>query len=132
MDDADTATIELSRPEARGIISALTDYEVTQSGFEEERLLNLREHFRKEFGFEAPSDTEDQGWMAKLTESLFDDNAVETVTLSRAEAREVTAALSALERHQAGSDVEAVRDLRRAFEDAFDLETDETDRGDPQ
>lgn len=56
MDNTDTAEIELSRGEAQTIVAALSDYEITVSGTEEESVLSLRQRFEEEYGLGAGDD----------------------------------------------------------------------------
>lgn len=121
MDESDTATVELSREEAREVINALSDYQYEVSGREEERALNLRELLKREFGFEDRHFEADAGLLDAFGEIFGDDDDPHEVEFSRAEAAEVDDALAEL----GGSNPdegETIADVRRRFERAFDLE----------
>lgn len=49
MDDTDTKSIDLARGEARHIVAALSEYETTATGTEEESIVSLRKRFEEEF-----------------------------------------------------------------------------------
>lgn len=51
MDESETASIELSRGEARTVISALSEHEYRADRAEEEGIIALRERFEEAFGF---------------------------------------------------------------------------------
>lgn len=124
MDDSDIATIELSKGEASKVISALSKYEVEKSGFEDERILNIREQFQKAFGFEEANYDED-GIVEEFTDAFFEDSATEDVELARAEAKDIVAALIELEQKESGSETERIDEIQNRFMATFDLEGDD-------
>lgn len=125
MDDSDVATIELSKGEASEVISALSKYEVKKSGFEDERILNIREQFQKTFGFEEVND--EDGVIEELTDAFFEDSATEEVELARAEAKEIVAALTELEQRESDSETERIDEIQNRFMATFDLEGDDAE-----
>ncbi|WP_226011183.1 hypothetical protein [Halomicrobium salinisoli] len=121
----DTATIELSRPEAREVINALSTEIATESGPEEERALNVREFLQREFDFEDSdfSDHDDDGGIFTLSPAAWfgdDDEDTHDVQLSRSEAVEVDLALAEQEGSSEG-EAETIMDLRERLDEAFDL-----------
>lgn len=120
MDDTDTATVELSRNEAREVINALSDYQYEVSGRDEERALNLRELLKREFGFEDRHFESDAGLLDAFGDVFGDDDSHE-VEFSRAEAAEVDEALAELG-GSTSDEGETIADVRRRFERTFDLD----------
>jgi hypothetical protein len=124
MDDQDTDSIELTRPEARKVVSALSDFEVGQSGSEEREAQNIRKHLAAEFNFERKSDEKDTGLINELTDDLTitDDAGPRSVELSKSEAKDVIAALSDFETQQSGTgEKEPTEDIQERFEEKFEL-----------
>jgi hypothetical protein len=60
-DDTTTREVELSRGEARTIISGLAEFETTKTGREDESVLALQERFKEEFDFDEERYDEDDG-----------------------------------------------------------------------
>ena len=121
MDDTDTATIELTRGEAREVINALSKHRVEVSGRDEERALNVREFLQEEFEFE-DRHFEDDTTLVDAFVDIFDDGGDHEVQLSRAEAREVVAALTDLESDSSSTEDETIARLRNRFQERFDLD----------
>lgn len=125
MDDTDTETVELSRGEARKVISALSERQVGASGRDEERALNLEELLQREFGFEERHLGDRRGYLDAFTDVFGSEDSEHEVQLSHVEAEEVVRALDDLETTEgADADTETVADLRHRFEEAFDLDRD--------
>lgn len=123
MKENDTATIELTRGEAREVINALSNYEVRVSGREEEQVLNVRELLKREFDFEE-SDFEGRssgsttGLVDAVTD-IFDADDKHEVQLSRFEAAEIVTALDDFEGESESAGL--IRDVRSRIEKTFDL-----------
>ena len=125
MKERDTATIGLTRGEAQEVINALSNYEVTVSGREEEQVLNVRELLKREFDFEE-SDFEGRGrgsgsatGLVDAVTDIFDADDEHEVQLSRFEAAEIVTALDDFE-EESGS-AGSIRDVRSRIEETFDL-----------
>lgn len=125
MDDTDTETVELSRGEARKVISALSEHQVGASGRDEERALNLEELLQREFGFEEGHLDGQRGYL-DVFEDVFDrEESEHEVQLSRVEAEEIVRALGDLEATEGDdADTGTTADLRHRFAEAFDLDAD--------
>lgn len=121
MDDTDTATIELTRGEAREVINALSTYQFETSGHDEKRALDVREFLQREFEFEE-SHFEDDSSLVDAFVDLFDDDGEHEIRLSRAEAAEVVPALADLEADSDPAEAETIAGLRGRFEETFDLD----------
>ncbi|ELZ30475.1 hypothetical protein C474_11701 [Halogeometricum pallidum JCM 14848] len=120
MEDSDTATVELSKGEAREAINALSSYRTTETGQDERRALNVEEFLQREFGFK-----DDDTGLSNIGESFasfLDDSDEQSheVQLSRAEAEEVVEALAAHENDSA-TDAGTVRDLRTRLAETYEL-----------
>ncbi len=125
MDDTDTETVELSRAEARIVISALSERQVGASGRDEERALNLEELLQREFGFEERHLGDRGGYLDAFTDVFDSEDSEHEVQLSRVEAEEVVRALDDLRTTEgADADTETIADLRHRFAEAFDLDRD--------
>ena len=125
MDDTDNATIELTKGEAREVISGLAEYEAGASGREEERALNVEELLQREFGFE--EDHLNHSYIGAFTNIFNDMDDDHEVELSRVEAREIVRGLDELERREEDSaDADTRRDLRERFVETFDLDETST------
>ena len=124
MTETDTATIRLTKGEAREVINALSNHEVTASGTEEERAVNMEAFLQREFGFEPDPAEGDRSFADAVTNVFGADNSEHDVELSRAEAAEVERALDDLdERADPADENEAIiEDLRRRFAETFDLD----------
>lgn len=121
MNDTDTATIKLSRGEAREVINALSEYRFKTSGSEEQRALNVREFLQREFEFEERHLDNDDGLLDSFASIFADEEGTHEVQLSRAEAGEVIPALAGVEGDMDPAEAETVADLRDRFERTFDL-----------
>lgn len=121
MDDSDTATVELTRNEARKVIGALSEYHVETSGRDEERVLNVEELLQREFGFEERHFGTESSYLDTFTNIFNEKSDDHEVQLSRVEAEEV---VRALDDHEAtasdSSDAETTANLRDRFAEAFD------------
>lgn len=134
MSERDTATVTLTRGEARKVIAALADDEVTESGRDRERLLNLQDHLAAEFGFDefrdqgTESDVPDGQDAVVGDEDLIDgdeggvfdlgDEDEEAVELSRGEAEDV---LDAMDEYEGlPEDESVVADVRERIDSKFD------------
>lgn len=122
MDDTDTATIELSKAEAREVINALSEYRTRTSGRDEERALNVEELLQREFGFEQRHFEEDNNPLEVFANVFADRDEDHEVELSRVEAAEVDSALAEADR-SSRDEAETVEDLRDRFQGTFDLES---------
>lgn len=120
MKDSDTATVELTKGEAREIINALSAYRTTESGRDEQRARNVEDLLQREFGFEERHFEDDRSIVEAFAD-VFDEGDDE-IELSRTEAAEVVSALAEFEGHSS-EDAETVADLRSRFEETFDLDT---------
>lgn len=116
------------RYEARVVISALADEEMTASGERATRLRNVQDHLSAEFDFDEHRGVE-KGEMAAGDEGgWLDNDAVfgsddpddeEEVELSRAEADDVTAALADFESDESHENAGTAEDVRERIENAF-------------
>jgi hypothetical protein len=131
--EPDTATVRLSKGEARKVIAALAEDEATESGRDRERLLNLQDHLAAVFGFDehrargGESDVPDGRDAVVGDGDLIDesdegilnlDDDEETIELSRAEAEDVLEALSGYE--GSPEDEQVVADVRERLANEFD------------
>jgi len=128
MSDRDTATFEMTRNEARVVIAALSDEEMTASGDRGMRLQNVQDHLAAEFGFDEHRGAEtgemaaggDTGWLDN--DSVFggnDPDDTESVELSRAEADAVTDALAAFELDEGHANAGTAENVRQRIAGAF-------------
>ena len=129
MSDRDTATVDLSRAEARVVIAALSDEETTAAGERERAVRDIEEHLAREFDFdeyrgvdegEMAAD-DDEGWLDN--DIIFDDDDpddTEAVELSRREADTVTDALGDFDAGAAEENRETAEDVRERIADSFD------------
>jgi hypothetical protein len=122
MSNTDSGSIELSRPEARTIISALSEFQTAAGGSGGERALNVREHVKEEFGFE--EEETPSALFERFGEGFFDDTSSETVKLSDREAETVVSALSSFENEAPDENRETLRDVRRRFENEFGVSSE--------
>ncbi|UPV74095.1 hypothetical protein M0R89_16340 [Halorussus limi] len=129
MSDRDAATFEMTRNEARVVIAALADEEMTASGDRGMRLQNVQDHLAAEFDFDEHRGVEkgemaaedDEGWLDN--DSIFggnDPDDTETVELARAEATAVTDALAAFELDETHENAGTAENVRERIADAFD------------
>ena len=125
MDDTDTATVELSRGEARKVINALSEYQTGASGRDEERALNVEELLQREFGFEKRHLGDQRGYLDAFTDIFDREESEHEVQLSRVEAKEIVRALGDLEAKEGDSaDTTTIADLRHRFAETFDLDAE--------
>lgn len=102
MTDRKTERFELTRPEAREVIAALTNYRMRASGEDEQRLRNVQDRLEVEFGFDEHR-TDDGDGLLTGSEGWFDNDAIfdhdqkEEIELSRAEADDVLDALASFD-----------------------------------
>lgn len=134
----DTGTVELTRPEAREVIGALTDHRVRSAGEEDVRALDIRDHLAREFDFDEYRGEDGNAQLdfgVSADDSVLDwgDGDAKEVSLSRAEAVEVIDALlrkeERLESDEAAStldrrEADTVADIREKFDDEFDVDAD--------
>jgi hypothetical protein len=129
MSNRDTATFDVTRNEARVVIAALSDEEMTASGDRGVRLQNVQDHLAAEFDFDEHRGVEkgemaagdDAGWLDN--DSIFggnDPDDTEEVELSRAEADAVTDALAGFELDESHENAEIAEDVRQRIADSFD------------
>lgn len=129
MSDRDTATFDVTRNEARVVIAALSDEEMTASGDRGVRLQNVQDHLAAEFDFDEHRGVEkgemaagdDAGWLDN--DSIFggnDPDDTEEVELSRAEADAVTDALAGFELDESHENAEIAENVRQRIADSFD------------
>ena len=129
MSDSDTATFDMTRNEARVVIAALSDEEMTSSGDRGLRLQNVQDHLAAEFDFDEHRGVEkgemaaedDTGWLDN--DSIFggnDPDDTEEVELSRAEADAVTDALAGFELDESHENLGTAEDVRQRIADSFD------------
>lgn len=123
MDDTDTATIELTKGEAREIINALSTYQVGASGRDERRALDIEKFLQREFGFEERQFQERDSLPELFVDAFAADDGGHEIQLSRAEAAEVVPALDELE---PGSppEAETIAELQDELAETFDLDAD--------
>lgn len=132
MSERDTATVTLSKGEARKVIAALADDETTESGRDRERLLNLQDRLAAEFGFDeyraqggesAVPDGQDAlvgegDLIDEGDEGILGGEDEEAMELSGGEADDVLAALS--EYDGSPEDEQVVADVRERLEAEFE------------
>ncbi|WP_435178932.1 hypothetical protein [Halorussus sp. AFM4] len=131
MSERDTATFDMSRNEARVVIAALSDEEMTASGDRGMRIQNIQDHLAAEFDFDEHRGVEkgemaagdDTGWLDN--DAIFGDNDpddTEEIELSRGEADVVTDALADFELDETHENAGTAEDVRKRIADAFDDE----------
>ena len=128
-DDRDTATFQMTRNEARVVIAALSDEEMTASGGRGTRLQNVQAHLSAEFDFDQYRGTE-KGEMAAGDEGGWIDNDAvfggndpddtEKIELSRVEADVVTDALASFELDESHENAGTAENVHRRITDAFE------------
>ncbi|WP_135826049.1 hypothetical protein [Halorussus ruber] len=127
--DSDTATFEMTRNEARVVIAALSDEEMTASDDRGMRIQNIQDHLSAEFDFDEHRGVEkgematedDTGWLDN--DSIFggnDPDDTETVELSRPEANVVTDALADFELDEGHENAGTAENVRERISDAFE------------
>ena len=120
MNETDTATVELTKGEAREVINALSAYRYSASGRDDDLALNIRELLQREFGFGDRHFENDQGLVESFAE-VFDASDSHEVQLSRMEAEEVVSALSESQADADPAEAETIESIREEFERTFDL-----------
>ncbi|WP_049972104.1 hypothetical protein [Haladaptatus cibarius] len=118
MSHSNNESLELTRPEARVVISALSEHR-TRGGTPDEQALNVREHLKEEFGFEEDESTD--VLFEQYGEGFFSDTSSEMVTFSEREAEMIATALSRVENDAPDGNRETIRDVRSRFENEFDV-----------
>ncbi|NHN58456.1 MULTISPECIES: hypothetical protein [Halorussus] len=129
MSDRDTATFDMTRNEARVVIAALSDEEMTASGDRAVRLQNVQDHLAAEFDFDEHRGVEkgemaagdDGGWLDN--DAIFGDNDpddTEEIQLSRAEADVVLDSLADFELDETHENAGTAENVRERVADAFD------------
>ena len=121
MDETDTATVELTKGEAREVINALSAYRHSASGRDDDLALNIRELLQREFGFEDRHFENDQGLVESFAE-VFDTSDSHEVQFSQTEAKEVVSALSESRADADPAEAETIENIREEFERTFDLD----------
>lgn len=126
MSDNETATFKMTKAEARAVVAALADEEMTASGDRATRLQSVQDRLAAEFEFdqyrERDRTDEDEGW---FTEELlggddsFDPDDAERIELSRVEANAVTDALAAFELDETQENANLAENVRERILDAF-------------
>lgn len=128
MSDRDTATFDMTRSEARVVIAALSDEEMTASGDRGTRLQDVQDHLSAEFDFDQHRGVEkgemaagdDTGWLDN--DAVFGDNDpddTDGIELSRAEADAVTDALADFELDETHANAGVAENVRERIADAF-------------
>ncbi|UPW00139.1 hypothetical protein M0R88_16695 [Halorussus gelatinilyticus] len=129
MSDSDTARFDMTRNEARVVIAALSDEEMTASGDRGMRLQNVQDHLAAEFDFDEHRGVEkgemaaedDTGWLDN--DAIFggnDPDDTEEIELSRAEADVVTDALTDFELDETHENAGTAENVRQRIADSFD------------
>ncbi|NEU56847.1 hypothetical protein [Halorussus sp. MSC15.2] len=129
MSDRDTASFKMTRNEARVVIAALSDEEMTASGDRGMRIQNVQDHLAAEFDFDEHRGVEkgemaagdDTGWLDN--DAIFgsnDPDDTERLELSRAEATAVTDALAAFELDEDHENAGTAENVRERIENAFE------------
>ena len=117
----------MTRNEARVVIAALSDEEMTASGDRGMRLQNVQDHLAAEFDFDEyrgaqkgeMATEDDEGWLDN--DAIFGDNDpddIEEIELSRAEADAVTDALADFELDE-DENAGTAENVRERIADAF-------------
>lgn len=146
MSNREPATFELSKGEARVVIAALADEEMTASGERATRLQNVQDRLAAEFEFGQYRGTSrdelaendhgeltendrdetaesDDGWFAEEWlggYGVFDTDDTESIELSHVEADAVTDALAAFELDETHENASVAENIRSRILDAFD------------
>ncbi|WP_128478430.1 hypothetical protein [Halorussus pelagicus] len=129
MSDRDTATFEMTRNEARVVIAALSDEEMTASDDRGMVLQNVQDHLAAEFDFDEHRGDElgetaagdDAGWLDN--DSIFggnDPDDTASVELSRAEADAVTDALAGFELDESHKNAGTAENVRERIADSLE------------
>lgn len=129
MTDQEKANFKMTRNEARAVIAALSDEEMTASDDRGIRLQNVQDHLAAEFDFDEHRGAEtgematqdDVGWLDN--DSVFGDNDpddTERIELSRPEADAVTDALSSFELDESHENAGTAENVRQRIVDAFE------------
>ena len=128
MSDQETATFDMTRNEARVVIAALSDEEMTASGDRGMRLQDVQNYLSAEFDFDEHRGAE-KGEMAAGDEAGWIDNDAifggndpddtEEIELSRAEADVVTDALGSFELDESHENAGTAEDVRERIAGSF-------------
>ncbi|SIR80358.1 hypothetical protein SAMN05421858_3820 [Haladaptatus litoreus] len=116
MSHSNNESLELTRPEARVVISALSEQQA-RGGTSDEQASNVREHLKEEFDFEEDESTD--VLFEQYGEGFFEDTSSEIVAFSEREAEMVATALSRFENDAHDENRETIRDVRSRFENEF-------------
>jgi len=130
MSDSQSASFEMTKGEARVVIAALADEEMTATGERATRLQNVQDHLAAEFEFDQYRESDraelagndDSGWFTEEwldDDGRFDTDDTEGVELSRAEADAVTDALAAFELDETHGNAGTAENVRERIVDAF-------------
>ncbi|WP_115862669.1 hypothetical protein [Halorussus litoreus] len=129
MSDSQSASVEMTKGEARVVIAALADEEMTAIGERATRLQNVQDHLAAEFEFDQYRESDrtelagsdDSGWFTEewLDDGRFDTDDTERVELARAEADAVTDALAAFELDETHGNAGTAENVRERVLDAF-------------
>jgi len=129
MTDDDTATFKMTKGEARVVIAALADEEMTASGERATRLQDVQDHLAAEFDFDQyrsrdraeMAGNHDEGWFTEewLDDGIFDTDDTGRIELSQMEANAVTDALAAFELDESHENAGTAENVRERILDAF-------------
>ncbi|WP_137287048.1 hypothetical protein [Halorussus salinisoli] len=129
MSDRDKANFKMTRNEARVVIAALSDEEMTASNDRGVRLQNVQDHLAAEFDFDEHRGVEkgemaagdDSGWLDN--DAIFggnDPDDTERIELSQAEANAVTDALASFELGESHENAGTAANVRERIQNAFE------------
>ncbi|WP_276300941.1 hypothetical protein [Halorussus lipolyticus] len=127
--DGETANFKMTRNEARVVIAALSDEEMTASSDRGMRIQNIQDRLSAEFDFDEHRGVEkgemaaedDTGWLDN--DAIFGDNDpddAERIELSRGEANVVTDALADFELDETKENAGTAENVRQRIADSFD------------
>lgn len=122
MQDSDTATVELTKSEAREAINALAEQEALASGRDEERTHNIKEILKREFDFEGEPFDSERDIVDQLVDVFDEDVGGHEIQLSRSEATEIDRALGNWHEDSSPEEAETITDLRDRLAETFDLD----------
>lgn len=122
MQDSDTATLELSKAEAREAINALAEQEALESGRDEERTHNVKEILKREFDFEGEPFDSERDIVDQLVDVFDEDVGGTEIQLSRSEATEIDRALGNWHEGTSAEDADTIAGLRDRLAETYDLD----------
>ncbi|WP_135830363.1 hypothetical protein [Halorussus halobius] len=122
------ATVDVTKGEARVVVAALADEELTATGERATRIQDVQDRLAAAFEFDqygsdrAESAGDDSGWVTEgwLDDVVFDVDDTGDVELSREEADAVTDALAAFELDETGENADVAESVRDRILSAFD------------